>query len=874
MLKELRTVRIGWLVINLVALSSVFFGTQLIHAQTAILPIDSGWQFRQRLKAQSDAEKRTAELPIADWLPATVPGDVHLDLLAQKLIPDPFFGTNEAKLQWISDADWEYQTTLNVTDQMMKSKHMELVFDGLDGYAQVYLNGALVVTADNQFRVWRVDAMRSLHSGANRLSVVFPAQDETALAIAEKDPWFPRNTVAAKSYLRKAAYEHGWDWGPTFVTVGVWKAVRLEMWNTVRIRDFYVRQQDVSESVAHLSAELDVSSDHSSRGNVECRPVGPVSGESLSAVTQPITLEAGLNHLVVPLEIKKPQRWFPAGYGQQPLYTVSCTVNVNGVTDEAHKRVGLRSLELRRDLDQWGRSFEFVVNGIPVFAKGADVIPSDSFANRVTPEKYRAMLQSAKDANMNIVRLWGGGYYETDEFYDLCDELGLMVWHDFMFGNEWQPGDYGFEQGVAKEAEDQLVRLRNHPSIVLWNGNNETELAFHWQGRDNLPSDVRLQMWQDYLTLFDGVLARTVARFDPEVPYWPSSPSADFEATTPAYTSGDEHIWDVWHGRVPFETYQTHHPRFVSEYGFQSFPDIKTIRTFTTEEDRASIFTPVMLAHQKNGEGNSIIKEYMLRDYPEAKDFDSFIYVSQVLQAEGIKLGTEHFRRERPLTMGTIFWQLNDCWPVASWSSIDSEGRWKALQFYAKRFYAPVLVSPFVEDGALQVSVVSDRTTVRTGSLDVKYMNFGGKVLFEQTIPIEVQPLSSSIVYEKPLIELSTAGQDLSQGFVVTTLTVADEPVSEGIVYLLPTKQIKLPPAHISMKVQAAANGATLLLHTDVLARSVQLTSDDSAAAFDDNFFDMLPGETRSVRYNGSLPVDKINTLLHVRSLSDAFPRP
>jgi beta-mannosidase len=844
------------------------------RAQTIVLPIDSGWQFRQRVKAPIQTEKPTTQNPVTNWLPATVPGDVHLDLLAQKLIPDPFFGANEAKLQWISDADWEYQTTLNITDQMMKSKHMELVFDGLDGHAEVSLNGLPLVTADNQFRIWRVDAMHYLHAGSNRLSVMFPAQEKAALAIAEKDPWFPRNSVAAKSYLRKAAYEHGWDWGPTFVTVGVWKPVRLEMWNTVRIRDLYVRQRDVSESVAHLSAELDVSSDHNSSGTVECRPLSPVRDEKLPALTQSVTLESGLNHVVLPIEIKNPKRWFPAGYGQQPLYTVSCKVSADGSTDQAHKRVGLRSLELRRDVDQWGRSFEFVVNGIPVFAKGADVIPSDSFANRVTREKYRAMLQSAKDANMNMVRLWGGGYYEADEFYNLCDELGLMVWQDFMFGNEWQPGTYDFKQEVEKEAEDQLHRLRNHPSIVLWNGNNETESAFHWQGRDNLPSDVRLQMWQDYLTLFNGVLARTVARFDPEVPYWPSSPSSDFETTTAAYTSGDDHIWDVWHGRAPFTTYETHHPRFVSEYGFQSFPDIQTIRTFTTEADRASIFTPVMLAHQKNGEGNALIREYMLRDYPEAKDFASFLYVSQVLQAEGIKLGTEHFRRERPRTMGTIFWQLNDCWPVASWSSIDSEGRWKALQFYAKRFYAPVLVSPSVENGTLQVSVVSDRTTVRTGSLEVTYMNFDGKVLFEKTLPVEVPPLSSSIVYQQPLAALSAMAQDFSQGFVVTKLKVADEPVSENIIYLLPTKQIKLPVAHVTVTVQVEADGATVLLHTDALARSVQLSSEDGSATFDDNFFDMLPGETRTVRCKSSLPLDEIRTKLHVRSLSDAFAQP
>jgi beta-mannosidase len=365
-----------------------------------------------------------------------------------------------------------------------------------------------------------------------------------------------------------------------------------------------------------------------------------------------------------------------------------------------------------------------------------------------------------------------------------------------------------------------------------------------------------------------------VARLDPEVPYWPSSPSADLEPTTPAYTSGDDHIWDVWHGRATFQTYETHHPRFVSEYGFQSFPDIQTIRTFTTEADRASIFTPVMLAHQKNNEGNALIHEYMLRDYSEPKDFDSFLYVSQVLQAEGIKLGTEHFRRDRPRTMGSIYWQLNDCWPVASWSSIDSQGHWKALQFYAKRFYAPVLVSPVVENGALQVSVISDRTTVHTGSLEVKYLHFDGKVLFDKTVPVDVQPLSSKIVYQLPLIELSAAEQDLSQGFVVTTLKVAGEPVSENIVYLLPIRQIKLPQAHVSITLQAAAGGAIVLLHTDALARSVQLTSDEEAATFDDNFFDLLPGETRTVSYNSALPIDEIRAKLHVRSLSDAFAHP
>jgi beta-mannosidase len=447
-----------------------------------------------------------------------------------------------------------------------------------------------------------------------------------------------------------------------------------------------------------------------------------------------------------------------------------------------------------------------------------------------------------------------------------------MVWQDFMFGNDWQPGTYGFENNVEKEAGDQVRRLRRHPSIVLWSGNNETEIAFHWMDRDKLPSDVRLQMWQDYLTLFHGVLARTIARLDPELPYWPSSPSADLEPTSPAFASGDEHIWDVWHGRVPFSTYETHHPRFVSEYGFQSFPDIRTIETFTTPEDRTSIFTPVMLAHQKNNEGNSLIREYMLRDYSEPKDFDSFLYVSQILQAEGIKLGAEHFRRDRPRTMGSLYWQLNDCWPVASWSSIDYTGRWKALQFYAKRFYAPVLVSPHVEDATLKIAIVSDRTERRSGSLRVQRLRFDGTSVFDKTISVEIPPLSSHTAYAVPLAELSAADSDLTRSYVVSTLCVAEEPPARNIAYLVPTKQIKLPKAHISLSTEATPGGASLVVHTDNLARSIEISSDDPTATFDDNFFDLLPGETRKIGMTTRLPMEQLKSSLHVRSLIDAFP--
>jgi beta-mannosidase len=848
-------------------------------AQVQRYSLDDGWEFRQisAPEEQSSPARQAAPPTVRDeaisqWRPATVPGDIHLDLLAQKLIPDPFYGTNEAKLQWISSADWEYRTRVDLPSTLVTKQHLELVFDGLDAYALVYLNDKLVLTANNQFRVWRVDAKPYVKSGLNELRVVFPAQDKAAEAIAKRDPWYPRNTVPARGYVRKAAYEHGWDWGPTFITSGVWRPVGFEGWDTTRIADFHVKQSDVSAEAAHLVAEVEIEASADTRATIEVASKAPGGTAGPHAVTQKALLHSGTNIVSLPIEVAKPQLWFPAGYGAQPLYDFTVTVRIGNHADKRTTRIGLRSLQLRRDVDKWGRSFEFVINGIPIFAKGADVIPSDSFANRVTPEKYRAMLQSAKDANMNMVRLWGGGYYEADEFYNLCDELGIMIWHDFMFGNEWQPGTYDFKLNVEKEAEDQLRRLRNHPSIVLWSGNNETEIGFHWLDRDKLDPAVRLQMWQDYVTLFHGVLARAVTRFDPEVPYWPSSPSADLEQTLPDYQSGDDHIWDVWHGRLPFSTYEQHHARFVSEYGFQSFPEMRTIESFTTPEDRTSIFTDVMLAHQKNNEGNSLIHAYLLRDYPEPKDFASFLYVSQVLQAEGVKIGAEHLRRERPRTMGSIYWQLNDCWPVASWSSIDSFGRWKALQFYAKRFYAPVLVSPHVEDGELAVYVVSDRTEQKPATLVVQHLGFDGKVLSSKTQQVTVPPLASTIFSYVPLTELSQeSATALDRSFVVATLTIAGEPVSRNLTYLVPTKQVKLPLPNLNIDVAKDGDGLVVNLRTDALARSVHMVSADSSAVFEDDYFDLLPGETRSIRVKTSAAPDDFRRTLDVRSLANAF---
>jgi beta-mannosidase len=447
-----------------------------------------------------------------------------------------------------------------------------------------------------------------------------------------------------------------------------------------------------------------------------------------------------------------------------------------------------------------------------------------------------------------------------------------MVWQDFQFGNDWQPGTYAFKLNIEAEAEDQVRRLRNHPSIVLWCGNNETEIAYDWAPRPALPAEVKHFIWQDYLTEFSGILPRVVARLNAETPYWPSSPSDDYEAVSPVFHSGDDHIWDVWHGRVPFSTYETHHSRFVTEYGFQSFPEMKTIKAFTQPEDRTGIFTPVMLAHQKNNEGNSIIHDYLLKDYPEPKDFPSFLYVSQILQAEGIKIGAEHFRRSRPETMGSIFWQLNDCWPVASWSSIDYYGRWKALQYYARRFYAPILVSPHVEDGALKVYIVSDKTSKEASMLRVRLMDFDGKVLLEDKHTVDVSPLSSKVYVNWPLKKLADAGAaDTSRVFVIADLVSGTKTISRNLSYLAPVKAINLKPAALKVETSGENGSYTIRVTSPVLARSVYLSFGDLDVKVSDNYFDLLPGETVGITATSAVSLDALKAQLKVISLTDAF---
>ncbi|GGH17190.1 beta-mannosidase [Silvibacterium dinghuense] len=801
-------------------------------------------------------------------MPAKVPGDVHLDLLANKRIPEPFYRDNESHLQWIQDAAWEYRRTLHVSRADLAHEHQVLVFEGLDAACEVFLNDKSIAKPDNMFREWRIDVSGKLKVGDNNLRIYFPPPLKAAQAVADKDPWRVKTHTEPKVYIRKAAYEYGWDWGPRFVTSGIWRSAYLETWDDARLADLFVEEPTVTATSAHLIVHAEVESSKVQHARLA---VEYGLGASRQQIAQDVLLSPGLNELSVPVNIDRPSLWFPAGYGAQPLYHFTATISTSGhIDDSAERKIGLRSIVLRRDPDQWGRSFEFVVNGIPVFIKGADVIPFDSFPSRVTTAQYKHILESARAANMNAIRDWGGGYYETDEFYELCDELGIMVWQDMMFGNDWQPGTYDFKQEIAAEAAYQIRRLRNHPSIILWSGNNETELLRDWNGRGQLPPAVHEHIWQDYLTEFSGVLAVAAAKYAPDVPYWPSSPSADYEDLSDTYQSGDNHDWTVWHGRKDFSAYNDHPWRFVSEFGFQSFPEMKTIETFTTPEDRTSIFTPVMKAHQKNGDGNKLIEEYMNRYYGEPKDFASFLYASQVLQAEAVKTGAEGWRRLRPRTMGTIFWQLNDCWPVASWASMDYYGRWKALQYYARRFYAPVLVSPQEEDGSVAVYVVSDHVAAEQASLSIRVIKFDGTVIFQAKKSIQVQPLSSSIAMKIPRTQLVQT-EDANKLVLVAQLQEGEKIISQNLLYLVPTKNIALPHPMIETELTKADEGYDLRLSSPVVARSVYVSFGENDATFSDNYVDLLPRTPVTIHVTSGAQLQALKGSMKIQTLADAF---
>ena len=857
---------------------------QAVFAQTTSQSLDSGWRFRlmendSRAKAHRDA---------AHWHTATVPGMVQSDLLSATLLPDPYYRDNEAKVQWVGLSDWQYETTFTVDHAMLQRDHVELVFDGLDTFADVYLNGTKLTFTDNMFRRWRIPVKQALHEGKNTLEVRLYSPIKRLQPWLLKQPYAlpgefdsafgdePKSKQTA-NYIRKANYQYGWDWGPRIVTEGIWQPVHLDSWNAMRVDDFYIDQKYVSGESAQVNADIEIQSDISRQVHVVVDAVDP-NGQPAAHVKSDFHIDIGDNQISLPVYIMHPKRWYPAGYGAQDMYTFKARVlDAGSEIYNAQHVTGLRSIELRRDKDAWGKSFAFVINGIPIFAKGADMIPFDSIPTRTTDAQMLHILQSARDANMNMVRVWGGGYYLPDQFYEMADRLGIMVWQDFMFGGAIPPRDDAFFDNVRQEAIEQVKRLRDHPSIVLWCGNNEVQTGWEsWTDRRafkaSISADEREGIVAGMVNLFSNVLRNVVTQYDDTVPYWASSPSTDYDDAANVLDDGDYHYWDVWSGPAkPLTEFLNITPRFQSEYGLQSFPEMRTIRAFAESGDMQSE-SPVMRAHQKydSGNGNKRVMLYITRSYGDPKDFASFVYLSQVMQAQGIQLAAEHLRASRPQSMGSMYWQLNDVWPGASWSSIDYFGRWKALQFHARRFYAPVIIAALRNNGTTTVSIVSDQTTPIDQHWRVRVMDFSGKVFEQHETAVALPVLSSSKVATYTDAEL-LKGADPRTTFAVFDLMDGDTVISENLVFFDEAKDLQLPVPNIQSKLVPTVDAYALTLTASKLARDVWVSFGDQDVALSDNALDLLPGQSVTVTVHSKLSLDALQHALRVQDLADVM---
>ena len=844
------------------------------------------WEFRQVSKGS--------------WRKAVVPGCVHTDLLANRLIPHPYVGANEERLSWIERDDWEYRTSFDASAELIGRERVELLFEGLDTYADAYLNDSLLVRAENMFRTWRVECRRLLRPGANTLRIYFHSPvnrvAETWRALGYELPGGPQVLT------RKAAYQYGWDFAPRFATSGIWRPVRLIAWDGARIDDLWIVQRSLTNDRADLTARFEIDATAPRRVSLEIREDGDLLG-SLEA-----NLAAGRNDLSLDFSIEKPRLWWTNGLGEPYLYTLHGVVRAAGaVIDQRDRRIGVRTLELVHETDARGKSFSFKLNGVPVFMKGANYVPQDCFLPRVTRERYEWLLGQAAAAHMNMLRVWGGGVYEDGLFYDLCDELGILVWQDFMFACAMYPGDDAFLENVKQEAVDNVRRLRNHPCLALWCGNNEIDEAWrHWGWQRQFgysPAD-SARIRGDYEKLFLELLPDVVERYDGSRPYWPSSPSHG-RAEAASLTEGDSHYWGVWHDGESIEELNEKIPRFMSEFGVESYPALSTIMRIARPVDW-SLDSPVMLAHQKAAGGDEIMREYMERSYRVPEDFRSFVYVSQLVQADALKTGVEAERRAEPYCMGSLFWQLNDCWPGASWSCLDYFGNPKAAYYRVREAMSTLLVSPALEGDALLVYIVSDSSETVRGFLKMQLIDFSGNVRWADRCDVEISPGSSGVYFNLDR-GLLLENDDPSEVVFVAAVMDGDRALASNLFYFLPPADLRLPRPEVRVPMQPSplvlegrpssrpstrallppdpmsigSSGSApqpirlsygiypIRLHTDLLAKNVYLSVSGVEGYFTNNFFDMLPGTFVSVSFITDRPVDDFFRRLKIATLAD-----
>ena len=760
-----------------------------------------------------------------------IPGTVLSGLLAAGKIKDPFYRTNEDATRALFWKDYVFTRTFDVDEELLAQQHIVLVCEGLDTLAEISINGTFLAKTDNMHRTWKFQAKKLLHPGKNEIQIVFRSVlrfiEDYPYEAHKKINYIPCGSMKGNQLLRKAHSMFGWDWGPQTIDAGIFRDIYLQGYSHARIEDIRIHQQHAK----NVSVQTSITLSESVPGQKLCVELSEDGADKPLQTKLCKTNADGV--AAVDFVIENPKLWWPNDYGDQPLYIVMTTLlDEDGTSLESiTRRIGLRTLTISQEKDEWGNEFAFCVNGVKIFTRGGNYIPDDCLYTRITEKKLDYILESCRRAHFNCVRVWGGGYYPSDAFYDLCDEKGLIVWQDLMYACNVYDVTDAFAENCRQETYDNVRRLRHHASLGLWCGNNEIESAWdHWGDFQKETPYLRA----DYIRLFEEVLPKAVQEADGETFYWHSSPSSGGCFDNPDDANrGDTHYWDVWHGQKPFTDYRKYFFRFCSEFGFQSFPCAKTVNSFTLEDDR-NIFSRVMESHQKNDAANGKMLYYLSENLRYPKDLTHLLYASQVLQGMAIKYGVDHWRRNRGRCMGTLYWQINDDWPAPSWSSIDYFGRWKALHYMAQKFYAPHAVSMTLEDHRCHVYFSNESFETTEYSLTLSIRDLSGNVL--ETYETKGNSPAFSAI-ETAVVDICSWEDQKDDVFLEAVIHTKDQKVLKDVETLVPYKYLNLKNPVISTEAKETNDAFILHISSDCFAPFVALDFDDADVIFSDNFF-------------------------------------
>jgi beta-mannosidase len=841
----------------------------VVRPKVYVVPLETVWQFRQ-----AGAEK---------WLPATVPGCVHTDLLKNKKILEPYIGTNERKLNWIEREDWEYHTVFSVDSKIREADNVALIFEGLDTFASVYLNDSLVLQADNMFRSYEISCKNLLKPGKNSLRIYFKSPINTIMPIVGNYGYqlpAPNDFSLLKSapFIRKAAYQFGSDFSPRFLTCGVWRPVYLKAYNVLKINDLQMVQEEVSDERAILTGNFEIQADKETKVTVALK-----SDKNLFPVSlKEVTLQPGINFVAVSCTIPKPKRWWTNGLGEAFLYKITGEISVeNQLADTISQKTGIRTLEIITAKDSSGKKFEILLNGTRLFIKGCSYLPASIFPTDITNEKHRKNIQIIKDSHINMLRVRGDGIYENDSFYDSCDENGILVWQDFMFANALYPGDSNFLENVKQEVLYNVKRLRNHASVALWCGNDEVETNWYqnkWQQNQIMLFQDSLQIRKNYYDLFYKLLPEWLSQKDKRF-YLPSSPSLHYTDIR-SQKEGIFQYYQLFKESKSISAYSNLTGRFIGGYWFYSSPELNTVWYYLPNQEDWELNSRAIKWHSRMKEGNEMIKNYISEYYKMPNSFENYFYVSQLLQAEIVKKTIERQRRRKNYCMGTIYGLWQDCWTGLSPGATDYFDNAKALRYVLKNAYSEIMVSTVEEEEKLKIYVVSDKLQPVNAELQIRLFDFSGRKWFEETMDITMAPNSSKVYFTSSEWKKFLRGKNINQ-LVLQTIVISTpskisqkaEILSENLYYLLPPRLLNLSSAKINISITEKDKGFEVKISSDKLVKNVYLRGKTLRNSYSDNFFDLLPlaSKTVYVTPSSSVSLDEFKKDLKISTLADTY---